>query len=151
MADRKLEEKLSRRHGGYTKLAFWLRQDEYLQRAALASKIGVAIHDRRDISLPCQGPKIKSYRASNTWAKPLFGESRRTSFCEGDGWSLSLQFANGIDSYARCTHLIRPSRFFYGDELSGESPRKAIRRPLEVLWRKSCRRSLEFILWRKRH
>jgi len=65
MADRKQEEKLSRRHGGYTKLAFWLRQDEYLQRAALASEIGVAIHDRCDISLPCQGPKIKSYRASN--------------------------------------------------------------------------------------
>mmetsp|Transcript_18606 Transcript_18606/g.40267 ORF Transcript_18606/g.40267 Transcript_18606/m.40267 type:complete len:106 (+) Transcript_18606:257-574(+) len=50
MADRKQEEKLSRRHGGYTNLAFWLRQDEYLQRAALVSEIGDGICDRRDLS-----------------------------------------------------------------------------------------------------
>ena len=52
MADRKLEEKLSRRHGGYTKLAFWLCQDEYLPSAAFMSKVGDGIRDRRDLSSP---------------------------------------------------------------------------------------------------
>mmetsp|Transcript_18607 Transcript_18607/g.40268 ORF Transcript_18607/g.40268 Transcript_18607/m.40268 type:complete len:82 (+) Transcript_18607:278-523(+) len=50
------------------------------QAPLFASKVGVGIHDRREISLPCQGPKIIFYRTSNEWTKTPFIEDDESRF-----------------------------------------------------------------------
>mmetsp|Transcript_18609 Transcript_18609/g.40269 ORF Transcript_18609/g.40269 Transcript_18609/m.40269 type:complete len:130 (+) Transcript_18609:256-645(+) len=122
MADRKQEEKLSRRHGGYTNLAFWLRQDEYLPSAAFTSKVGDGIRDRRDLSSPPR-PEDNIIPSKQQVSQTSFQRKSMNLVLRGR-W-LIAQFAICKWYWFICQmhSSDTPSKLSYGDELFGESPR----------------------------